>query len=77
MNYTLEECIEISNILEKQGEEVTELYMWANKVIRVELTAEQEQEYVKELGYEGYITLGDYLVYRERVNTDKIARHIL
>lgn len=77
VNYTLEECVEISNILEKQGEEVTELYMWANKVIRVELTAEQAQEYVKELGYEGYITLGDYLVYRERVNTDKIARHIL
>lgn len=67
----------MSSILEKHGEEVTELYIWANNVIKVDLTPEQAQEYVQELSREGYIIAGDYLVYPDRVNTDKIARHIL
>ena len=77
LKYTLEKCIELSDMLENQGEEVVELYIWANDVIKVDLTAEEAQEYVQELRCEGYIILGDYLVYPEKVNTDKIARHIL
>lgn len=74
---TLNNVLEVSQLLENQREEVVELYAWYKLNAGDKMTIEEIKDCLEELGTNGFYIRKENLIYLENTSMRKIKEYIL